>query len=177
MKKLFTLILGSTVLVCAGADLLNNGSFEAPVTADGKIPGWTVEKSEIVPDGIKGKAIAVTSHMKLGKNMLRGKVVTRSRNFTAGKKYMLSGACRNAHALFIVAQFDWGNKKTKQFSAWIGKNKFRDAEEEGWQNFSTMIDVPENAEILNIIIEPIAIDKKENTPRIILDEIKLEALD
>lgn len=176
MKKLFTLILGSTVLVCAGADLLNNGSFEAPVTADGKIPGWKVEKSGIISEGIKGKAIAVTPHMKLGKNMLRGKVVTRSRNFTAGKKYMLSGACRNAHALFIVAQFDWGNKKHKPISSWLGKNKFRDAEEEGWQNFSTMIDVPETADIFNIIIEPIAIDKKENTPKVILDEIKLEVL-
>ncbi len=176
MKKLFTLILGSTVLVCAGADLLNNGSFEAPVTADGKIPGWTVEKSEIVPDGIKGKAIAVTPHMKLGKNMLRGKVNTRCREFTPGKKYMLSGSCRNAHALFIVAQFDWGNKKTKQFSVWLGKNKFRDADEEGWQNFSTMIDVPANAEILNLIIEPVVIDQKENTPRVILDELKLETL-
>ena len=168
---------GAAVLACAGADLITNGSFEAPVAADGSIPGWKVEKTEVVTDGIKGKAIAVTGHMKLGKNMLRGKVNTRCREFTPGKKYMLSGACRNAHALFVVVQFDWGNKKTKPVSAWLGKNKFRDADEEGWQNFSTMIDVPANAEILNIIIEPVVVDKKENTPKIILDEIKLEALD
>ena len=164
------------MLVCAGADLLPNGSFEAPVSANGDIPGWKVEKSEIISEGIKGKAIAVTPHMKLGKNMLRGKVNTRCREFTPGKKYMLSGSCHNAHALFIVAQFDWGNKKHKPISSWLGKNKFRDADKEGWQNFSLLVDVPETADIFNIIIEPIALDQKENTPKVILDEIKLEVL-
>ena len=169
--------MGTAVMVCSGTDLLTNGNFESPARPNGSIPGeWKISNGSIVA-GSKGNCVEIIPDMKNG-DLMRATLTGRVRKFTPGKKYMLSGICSNAHALWIVAQFDWTNKKIKPASAWIGKKKFHDCDDESeWKSFSTVISVPENAENFILIIEPMVLAKNGSGQKVLIDELKLEALD
>ena len=174
MKKTLTILSLAASVICAGAELPPNGSFDAKAR-DGKIPHWTTENGVLVP-GFKGNAVEVTPDMVQGNTLLRQTLKCKLGKVAPGQ-YMLSGVCRDAFALWIVVQFDRVGNKIPPFKVWLGKAKFRPTDKEGWISFSAKVEVPKKAEDCTLIIEPLIRKDGKDNPKVALDEIKLEPMD
>ena len=175
MKKTLMILSLAASVICIGAELPPNGSFDAPLQG-GKIPHWSSSDGVLVP-GFKGNAMEVTPNMARGKNLLYQTLKCKLGKIASGQ-YLLSGVCRNAFALWIVVQFDRHlGSKIPSSKIWLGKAKFRPSEKEGWMSFSAKIDVPKNAEESTLIIELLIRKDSKDNRKVALDEIKLEPIE